>query len=157
MANKTRFTYEAILGWDETDQCYQITFPDFPEAYAEADTLEEAFLFASGELEVVVSDFIEADKPLPKPHYGAPIQEDQSRLIVTSSLDEEDIERMYYLSINETAEELNVTPARIYALIKQGTLAVKRFDKKMMVEIASINTYQATPRKAGRPRKDYFR
>jgi predicted RNase H-like HicB family nuclease len=60
--------YSILIQWSEEDQKYIVTLPEFgPYAHTHGDTYEEAFQNAQEVLELLIEDYQERGKPLPKP------------------------------------------------------------------------------------------
>ena len=58
------------------------------------------------------------------------------------------------MSVNEAADLLDVTPARIRAMIRDGILASRKVGMVHMVDAASVMRRFNEPIHAGRPRKE---
>ena len=61
---------------------------------------------------------------------------------------------MRYVSFKRAAEELGVSQPRISALVAAERLDVRLVKGQRMITLDSINRYEATGRRPGRPRKD---
>ena len=61
------------------------------------------------------------------------------------------------MTVQEAAERLRVTPARVGQYIKQGRLRAERFGRAWALTSAEVEAFAAEPRpvgwKRGRPRK----
>ncbi|HEL0614724.1 TPA: type II toxin-antitoxin system HicB family antitoxin [Streptococcus equi subsp. zooepidemicus] len=62
-----KYTYLALFEADRENGGYTITFPDFPGAISEANTLNEAIYNAREVLEIYVIMFEDEGKKFPKP------------------------------------------------------------------------------------------
>lgn len=62
-----KYTYLAVFEADEDNGGYTITFPDFPGAISEADTLNEAIYNAREVLEIYTILFEDEGKDFPEP------------------------------------------------------------------------------------------
>lgn len=56
------------------------------------------------------------------------------------------------LTTTEAAALLGVTRRRVQELIRLGTLKAEKFGRDWQVDQASVEAYQASERKAGRPK-----
>ena len=140
-----RYTYEAIL--EKQDGAYIVHFPQFPEAYTDGKTREEAIRNAAEVLSLTVGGYVDDGRVLPKPRHVAEC------ISVSITLTDEEIESMKYQTLKQAAESLEVTPGRITQLIKAGILHDRYFDGTRMVSIESVNAFSKSARKAGRPSK----
>jgi len=141
-----RYTYEAII--ELQDDGYYVYFPQLPDAYTSGNSRADAIKNAAEVLSLIVGEYVDEGKQLPKPKRVAEC------ISVSIVLSDEDIESMKYLSLSEAAEDLEVTPGRITQLIKAGKLHDKYFGGKRMVSIESVNSVMQSSRKAGRPSKE---
>lgn len=73
---------------------------------------------------------------------------------VSVSLMEEDRAEMRCVSFKRAAEELGVSQPRISAFVAAERLDVRLVKGQRMITLDSINRYEATGRRPGRPRKD---
>lgn len=71
---------------------------------------------------------------------------------VTVDITPEVIEETHYETQAACAELLGVTRARVNALVASGRLESKVFNGRRKVSIESMNRYQESERKAGRPK-----
>ena len=141
-----RFTYEAII--ERQDGKYVVSFPQLPDAFTAGKTRNEALNNAAEVLALVIGTYIDDGTPLPKPEQLVEC------VNISIALTDEDIESTKFLTLSQAAEYLDVTQGRITQLITAGKLQDRYFGGVRMVSIASVNEYQKSPRKAGRPRKE---
>lgn len=73
---------------------------------------------------------------------------------VSVSQTEEDRAEMHCVSIKQAAEEPGVSQPRISAFVAAERLDVRLVKGQRMITLDSINRYEATGRRPGRPRKD---
>lgn len=140
-----RYTYDCIL--TKEDDGYVAQFPQIEGAYCEGDTREETLKNASDVLTLCLLDDFTNKWKAPKYERVAEV------VSVSVEVTNEDEEQSHYMTQADASEMLNVTPSRISHLISNGQLDSKYFDGRRLVSIASVNEYENTPRKAGRPYK----
>lgn len=70
--------------------------------------------------------------------------------VVSVDTAEGDGDRSGYIMKSRAAERLGVSASRVSALVASGQLETRAFDGKELVSVASVERYEATPRKAGR-------
>ncbi len=141
---KRRYTYDCVLTHEPDG--WVASFPQIPEAYSDGDTPEEAIRNASEALELALAGRIEDGQAMPKYERCSEI------VAISVELTDEVIEEMHYETLSQAAEDLEVSPSRITALMKSGTLESRYFDGVRKVSIESVNRYRNAPRKAGRPK-----
>ncbi len=59
--------YSVILEWDDRDDIYVVTIPEWPGCHTHGETLEEAVRHAREVIEMLVDDARERGEPLPEP------------------------------------------------------------------------------------------
>ena len=138
------YIYDAVATCDENG--WFVEFPQFEECNTFANTRVEAARMARDRLEIEIADYLSQGKPLP------PQKRTVECFAVCVSVTDEDLEKMDYMTLQMAADELGVSASRISHLIKAGKLERKFFDGHAMVSIESVNKYNESPRKAGRPK-----
>ena len=63
-----RYMYPAIFTENELDG-YSVQFVDFENGYTCGDDMEDAVAMAAEVLWLLIDDYLQLDKPLPKPTY----------------------------------------------------------------------------------------
>ncbi|MBA2277212.1 MAG: type II toxin-antitoxin system HicB family antitoxin [Chloroflexia bacterium] len=63
--------YSVILEWDDRDDIYVATIPEWPDCHTHGETLEEAIQQARDLIESLVDWEREDREPLPQPRYFA--------------------------------------------------------------------------------------
>ena len=114
-----RYMYPAIFTENELDG-YSVQFVDFENGYTCGDDMEDAVAMAAEVLWLLIDDYLQLDKPLPKPTY--PIEHEG--LLVALSVDV-DTERGV-LTTKMAAHLLGVSDARVRQMICSGQLAAKK-------------------------------
>lgn len=144
------FTYEADFEYSEEDLCWYVDFPVFNgDCFADGSTVEEAVSNAADALTLVVSEYLDEGKELPKPAFHVP-----PRAIVCVEVDAQTIERSKCMNYGQAAEELGISKARVSQLVKAGRLEARTFDGRSYVTIASVNERKTNPPAPHRPRKE---
>ena len=141
-----RYMYPAIFTENELDG-YSVQFVDFENGYTCGDDMEDAVAMAAEVLWLLIDDYLQLDKPLPKPTY--PIEHEG--LLVAISVDV-DTERGV-LTTKMAAHLLGVSDARVRQMICSGQLAAKKQGRDNYVYLSSVKERLNNPPKPGRPRK----
>lgn len=137
---------ECVLTYSPTERVWTAEFPQYNNVATSGKTREEALKNATEVLAIEAAEIIEEKKRAPKLEHVAEV------VLVSVNVTETDLDEMHYMPQARAAETLEVTPARISALIKSGILEAKTFNGVRKVSIESVNQYRQTPRKAGRPK-----
>ncbi len=61
--------YSVTLEWDDVDQIYVVTLPEFGGCHTHGETLEEAVRNARDVIEMLVDDARAHGEPLPQPRH----------------------------------------------------------------------------------------
>lgn len=142
------YVYEATVDVDESG-CYYVEVPQLQGVFAGGETLAEAYGNVAVNMQLVIADMLERGEPLPEPEFSDP-----AGPAVCVAVDEVFIQESKCLTVSEAAEELGVSPGRVSQLLDSGGLVPLVVDGRRLVTIASVNERKATPRRAGRPRKE---
>jgi excisionase family DNA binding protein len=146
-----KFIYEAII---EPDQCgYYASIPELEAAYTDGSTLEEVAYMVVEMLELVLTSYLDDGLEIPEPIFNHEHQEGDILMLVPIELDDKKMAAMKYISLEDAAEDLDVSKSRVCNLIKAGKLKTIGEGTSRRVSLESINAYEASKRKAGRPRK----
>lgn len=140
-----RCTYEAIITKD--DDGWTGRFPQF-DSVTQGNTREEVVSNLADLLTLLVAEHTEEDRPLPKPAHVAEC------VTVSIDVDQSDIDETHYMTQEQAQEYLGLGKSRVSQLAKSGQLEARRFGRRNMVSIASVEAFANSPRKAGRPSKD---
>ncbi|MEG0015212.1 MAG: type II toxin-antitoxin system HicB family antitoxin [Gordonibacter sp.] len=139
------YVYPALFTEDVSGG-YNVQFVDFENGYTCGDDIADAAVMASEVLWLLIDDYLQLDKPLPKPTYAKP---DEGMLVAISI--EVDTERGM-LTTRMAAGMLGVSTARVRQMIGTGQLAAKKKGRDNYVYLWSVKERLANPRSAGRPR-----
>ena len=145
-----RFIYEAIVTKDEDS--YSLEVPDLPGCLTWGDTIEEVVRKAPDALESNVGSYIAAGEDVPVAVFGHEPAVGEMLVVVSFEATAASV-GVPCIMAGTAAERLGVTPARVSHLIRAGILEGCRSGRETMVTVASVERYQAMPRKAGRPKR----
>lgn len=133
------------------DGKYFAEAPNVDGCNAKGDTLFEAVENVSNSLEVCLSEFKDQGLEFPVPC----VVEQTEGEVVYMCIDIEDIHLSApTMTAAEAARELGVTKGRVSQLISSGKLVGERLAEGTNVTVASVEAYKASPRRAGRPKKE---
>ena len=140
-----RYTYPVLVIEDELGG-YCTYLNDFDQV-TEGEDIAEAIEMGADALWLMIDDYLQLDKPLPKPTYP----EEHEGLLVAISVDV-DTERGL-LTTKMAAGLLGVSDARVRQMVCSGQLASKKIGRDNYVYLWSIRERQANLPRPGRPRK----
>lgn len=141
-----RYVYPAIFTENELGG-YNVQFVDFENGYTCGDDMEDAVAMASEVMWLLIDDYLQLDKPLPKPTYP----QEHEGLLVAVSVDV-DTERGM-LTTRMAASLLGVSDARVRQMVCSGQLASKKIGRDNYVYLWSVKERLNNPPKPGRPKK----
>ena len=141
-----RYMYPAIFTENELDG-YSVQFVDFENGYTCGDDMEDAVAMAAEVLWLLIDDYLQLDKPLPKPTY--PIEHE--------GLTGRSIGRRRYRAGVLTTND-GGAPARRERCPRApddllGPAAAKKQGRDNYVYLSSVKERLNNPPKPGRPRK----
>ena len=139
-----RYVYPAFFTENEIGG-YDVFLPDF-DTMTQGVDLENAADMGADALWLMIDDYLQLDKPLPKPTYSTP---DEGMLVAISI--EIDTERGM-LTTQMAAAMLDVSPARVRQMIGAGQLVAKKHGRDNYVYLWSVKERLANPHPAGRPK-----
>lgn len=143
------YTYEADIEYSDEDGTWYVEFTQFPGAFADGDTVEEAAKAASDVLSLFIAEYLDEDIPLPKPSFHEP-----PKTIVSVDVTDEFRAVSKCVTVTEAAEMLEVSPGRVSQLLSSGGLEPYMHGNTRLVTIASLNARMAAKPSTGRPRKE---
>lgn len=141
-----RYTYPIFLV-EEDSGGYTVYLKDFDIA-TQGESVQDAIDMGADALWLMIDDYLQLDKPLPKPRYP---ENYEGRLIAVSV--EVDSERGM-LTTSMAAVMLGVSEARVRQMVCSGQLAAKKRGRDNYVYLWSVKERLAAAPKAGRPKKD---
>ncbi|WP_172135538.1 type II toxin-antitoxin system HicB family antitoxin [Adlercreutzia sp. ZJ473] len=144
-----KYLYEAVVtpwsgGWEAE-------FPDLGICTQGADLFDAAFM-AQDLLALWISQALREGRALPEPRmdHEAPEGGRVIAVAVECSADEPDVPTM---TVQEAADALGISTARIHALIRDGILGAEKVGSARLVSTSDVMDYFNSPRSAGRPKK----
>lgn len=140
--------YETILSPNELGG-FDVRIPDL-DCMTQGDSLDDAVDAARDLIALMVASHMECNESLPKNHFGHDVPKDGYAIAI---FQEVDAPSDHDLTVRETAEVLDVTKARVYAMVRDGVLVGCKIGSAVMVSARSVREYERKPRKPGRPRK----
>ena len=141
-----RFVYPAELEPNELGG-YNVQFLDFPNGYTCGDDVEDAVEMAVEVLYLLIEDFFEMGKELPRPTLEWSCEE----MVALVSVDV-DVSG-YAVPTKTAAELLGVSDSRVRQMIGSGQLSATKRGRDNYVFLRSIRQRLTEPRKAGRPKQ----
>jgi len=142
--------YAAIVR-DGGEDGFWAEFPDLPGCYGYGDTLMECVESASDALETHLAAMKEGGKALPSA--TDPNESDGKVAWFYADTSSVDLGKPS-ITAADAARELGITPARVSQLIADGRLKARHVGGMTLVTEESVESYAATPRAPGRPRKE---
>lgn len=139
------YTYDAIIERDEDG--YIVSFPQFPDAVTYGKTREQAARRAHEVLTMILCEYIEEEKPLPKQERVAEV------LSVCAEVNGDTISRSRCMTMSEAAEQLGISQARVSQLASAGILQSVNYGRRKLVTIASVNERKAASRAKAKERE----
>lgn len=145
-----KFIYEAII--EPCGEYFEARFPDLG-LITQGDDLKDAVFMAQDLLENHIVLALAGEKELPSPTFGNTCVGNGYRAEIVVSCDK-DTPQDETMSVNEAADILDVTPARIRAMIRDGILTSKVVGRVHMVDAQSVIDRFNEPVRAGRPKRE---
>ena len=145
-----KYVYEAII--EPAGRFLEVRFPDLG-IITQGEDLQDAAFMAQDLLENHIVMVLRKGETLPVPTFGNECGTNGYRMGIVVACDEDTPEDKT-MSVNEAADLLDVTPARIRAMIRDGILVSHKVGMVHMVDAASVMRRFNEPIHAGRPRKE---
>jgi len=145
-----KYVYEAII--EPSGKWLEATFPDFG-IITQGEGMQDAAFMAQDLLENRIVMALKKGEELPTPTFGNECSDKGYRMGIVVECDE-DTPEDETMSVNEAADLLDVTPARIRAMIRDGILSSRKVGMVHMVDAQSVMRRFNEPMHAGRPRKE---
>lgn len=144
-----KYVYEAIV--EPGGRYLEVRFPDLDIITQGAD-ITDAALMAQDLLENHIVLALRRAQPLPSPTFGNPCPEHGFRMVVAIECDK-DTPQEGTMSVTEAARILDVSPARVRAMIRDGILRSRKIGRVHMVDAESVMSRFNEPVHAGRPKR----
>ena len=146
-----KFVYEAIVHKVD-DGLYEASFPDLGLVTQGSDMADRAVM-APDALENHIVLALQKGKAMPAPTFGGEVGEDGYRMAIVVDC-EADTPQEESMTVAEAADVLDVTEARIRAMIRDGVLSSRKVGRVHMVDAESVMRRFNEPVHSGRPRKE---
>ena len=130
---------------------YLIVCPFDMEGATQGKDMQKAVEMAADWLRTDIQYRLMYKEPLPQPTFGNVPKEGGTVLAVAI---EAGLDMIRRVSASEAARLLNVSPARVNHMIRDGLLASYKDGYTVWVTMDSIEARLKDPRKAGRPKKE---
>ncbi|WP_294439459.1 type II toxin-antitoxin system HicB family antitoxin [uncultured Slackia sp.] len=146
------YIFDAILTPEEGSG-YSVEFPTLPGCFTDGDDYHDAAYMAADAAKTWVASHLKHGEPVPE-YCREEAPEGSERLCVFFEVDESYIVNGPVVSAAQAARELGVSAGRITHMIDAGLLEGYRNGRRTYVTESSIAVRKASPRGAGRPRKE---
>jgi len=130
---------------------YLIVCPFDMEGATQGRDLQEAVEMAADWLRMDIQYRLMYNEPLPKPTFGNTPKEGGFVVVIAVEAGLDTIRRV---SASEAARLLDVSPARVNHMIRDGLLLSYKDGYNVWVTLDSVEARLREPRKAGRPKKE---
>ena len=147
----TRYLFEVELRPDN-ERGYCINVPDLEGCFSQGDTLDEALERAADALKTHVAALLKYGDTVPSPIFEHKAPKGGKVIAISFETDASYI--IDAVSPSEAAAMLGISRSRVSQMIRDGVLDAHKGAGEVWVDLASINTRIASPRGAGRPRKE---
>lgn len=145
-----KYVYEAII--EPSGKWLEARFPDLG-IITQGEDMQDAAFMAQDLLENHIIMALKKGRALPAPTFGNECAEDGYRMGIVVECDE-DTPQDETMTVNEAADILDVTPARVRAMIRDGILKSRKVGMVHMVDAQSVMDRYNEPVRAGRPKRE---
>ena len=142
------YIYEALVTPSETDG-YEIAVPDL-DAITQGNDLHDAAVMGHDLIQTYISSCIDRGGSIPKANFGRKAPDNGYAFIIGAMAP---VPEDPYMNVSEAAGVLGVTPARVYAMVRDGVLEGEKVGSAVRVLVESVKGRSGNPRYAGRPKK----
>lgn len=147
-----KYFYEAIIEPEETGR-FIARVPDL-DIVTEGDDLADAAFAAQDAMSLVLTAHLQNGNDVAeRGSFGATAPRGGYVIGIAAFADAAGSASESEMTVQEAADVLDVTRARIYALIEDGRIASRKVGSSRMVSCRDVAAVDASPRKPGRPRK----
>lgn len=143
-----KYVYEAII--EPSGEWLEARFPDLG-IVTQGEDMQDAAFMAQDLLENHIVMALQGGRELPAPTFGNDCGADGYRMGIVVDCDE-GTPQDETMSVSEAADILDVTPARIRAMISSGILKSQKVGMVHMVDAQSVMDRFNEAVRAGRPR-----
>ena len=146
-----KFIYEAVID-DVGKDLLEIRFPDLDLITQGSDMADAAFM-AQDILENHIVLALQKGATLPAPTFGNDVSENGYRMAIVVDCDA-DTPQEETMTVGEAADVLDVSEARIRAMIRDGVLSSRKVGRVHMVDAESVMRRFNEPVHSGRPKRE---
>ena len=143
--------FEAVVS-DVGNGMLEARFPDLDIVTQGSDMTDVAFM-AQDLLENHLVVALQRGEDVPAPTFGNDVEENGYRMAIVVDCDA-DTPQEETMTVNEAADVLDVSAARIRAMIRDGILKSRKVGNIHMVDAQSVMDRYNEPVRVGRPRKE---
>ena len=145
-----KYVYEAIV--EQRGRFLEVRFPDL-DIITQGVDLQDAALMAQDALENRIVTALQRGEALPAPSFGNSCGADGYRMAVVVDCDA-DTPQEETMSVSEAADLLDVSEARVRAMIREGILQSRKVGLVHQVDARSVMRRFSEPVHAGRPKRE---
>lgn len=145
-----KYVYEAII--EPSGEWLEARFPDLG-IITQGEDMQDAAFMAQDLLENHIVMALQKGRALPAPTFGNDCGSNGYRMGIVVECDE-DTPQDDTMSVSEAADILDVTPARIRAMIGSGILKSHKVGMLHMVDAQSVMDRFNEPVASGRPKRE---
>lgn len=145
-----KYVYEAII--EPSGKWLEARFPDLG-IITQGEDMQDAAFMAQDLLENHIVMALRKGRELPAPTFGNECGENGYRMGIVVECDE-GTPQDDSMTVNEAADVLDVTPARIRAMIGSGILKSRKVGRVHVVDAQSVMDRFNDPVPSGRPRRE---
>ncbi len=143
-----KYVYEAVI--EKSGRFFEARFPDL-DIITQGDDLRDAALMAYDLLENHIVLALQNGRQLPDATFGNDCGDGGYRMGIVVDCDK-DTPQDETMSVSEAADLLDVSNARVRAMIRDGILKSRKVGKVHMVDADSVIRRYNAPVHAGRPK-----
>ena len=145
-----KYVYGAIIRPDE-DGGFWAEVPDLPGCFGQGETFSETIDSIINGLETHLAYMAEDGMEIPP---MSKVTADDGEVVYVYANPETVEVSGPAMTAADAARALGVTPGRVSQLIRAGKLKACRKGSMTLVDVASVESYAGTPRRAGRPARE---
>lgn len=145
-----KYMYEAII--EPNGRFFEARFPDLG-IITQGDDIQDAAFMAQDILENHIVVALQKGRKLPTPTFGHDCGEDGYRMGIVVDCDEA-TPQDETMSVSEAADLLDVSEARVRAMIRDGILTSRKVGMVHLVDAESVMRRFNEPARVGRPKRE---
>ena len=145
-----KYMYEAVI--EQVGEYFEARFPDL-DIITQGNDLKDAAFMAQDLLENFIVVSLRKGRGLPVPTFGNECPVNAYRMGIVVECDE-NTPQDETMTVNEAADILDVTPARVRAMIRDGILKSRKVGMVHMIDAQSVMDRYNEPVRPGRPKRE---